>query len=99
MPENHERFKIDPASHFAFRSRKAIPALDGFSFIPPDCPERKGVFSKLGAKSAREVSLRMNTNPHSSQQPLEWATRPATLRKAGEGTGHNASVLMDAGRD
>jgi hypothetical protein len=45
MPDNHERFKIDPASHFAFRSRKAIPALDGFSFIPPDRPERKGVFT------------------------------------------------------
>jgi hypothetical protein len=57
MPENHERFKIDPASHFAFRSRKAIPALDGFSFIPPDCPERKGMFSKVRFSEAESMTV------------------------------------------
>jgi len=36
-----------PACHFAFHLRKVFPALDGFSFIPPDRPECKGVFTKL----------------------------------------------------
>ena len=37
-----------PACHFAFRTmQKVFPALDGFSFIPPDRPECKGMFTKL----------------------------------------------------
>jgi len=48
MPDKiREIQNFSPACHFALRSRKAIPALDGFSFIPPDRPERKGVFTRL----------------------------------------------------
>src|SRR5690348_9391570 len=53
-----------PACHFAFLLRKVFPALDGFSFIPPDLPECKGMFTKLVLCPVSGIEVFLESNEH-----------------------------------
>ena len=68
-----------PACHFAFSiMRKVFPALDGFSFIPPDRPECKGMFTNLvrGAPGRYEMFRERPVCPDFPRFPLSRFPRP-----------------------